>query len=188
LKFIETRRQFGIVLSATLVSQLRGLPAASPTPQVLNLSKWRSISEFRPLEKAFLLLESRSLEAKAAGRHPIDGDRMYANIAQNKTRNPMTGQFESHRNYIDIHFLVKGKEMIGSADAARLKPIKPYSAADDATLYQIPGKYRRLHLLPGQFSVFFPGQAHLPGCSDPDPEDMHKIVVKVLVASIENPR
>ena len=105
---------------------------------------------------------------------------MYATVAQDKTRAPETAQFESHRKYIDLHYLIRGKEMIGSAAAASLRQVKSYARENDAALYERPGKYRRLILTPGEFVVFFPGQAHMPGCYTIRSEEIKKVVVKVL--------
>ena len=151
-----------------------------PTPRVYKLAQWRSHKKLRALERAFAYLESASVESKAPGRHEIDGERMYSIILEDKTLAPETAEFEAHRKYIDVHYLIRGQEMIGSATIASLRQIKPYTPEDDAEIYERPGKYRRLILKPGEFAVFFPGQAHMPGCYTKRSEEIKKVVVKVL--------
>ncbi len=154
-----------------------------PTPRIYKLAQWRSQKKLRALERAFQFLESASVESKAPGRYAIDGDRVYATVVEDKTRAVATAQFEVHRKYIDVHYLVRGKELIGSANPASLREAKPYSPEVEAALYEQPAKYKRLMLKPGEFTVFFPGQAHMPGCYVDKSEEIRKVVVKILAQS-----
>lgn len=54
----------------------------------------------------------------------------------------------------------------------------------EAARYERPEKYKRLILKPGEFTVFFPGQAHMPGCYVAKSEEIKKVVVKILAQSI----
>lgn len=155
-----------------------------PTPRIYKLSQWRSHKKLRALERAFEFLETASVESKATGRYAIDGDRLYATVVEDKTRAVETAQFEVHRKYIDVHYLVRGRELIGSANPAGLRVAKPYSPEVEAALYERPAKYKRLMLKPGEFTVFFPGQAHMPGCYVDKSEDIRKVVVKILAQSV----
>jgi biofilm protein TabA len=155
-----------------------------PAPRVYKLSEWRSYKKLRALEPAFAYLESTSVDTKAPARYAIDGERMYATVVEDRTIAVETAQFEEHRKYVDVHYLVRGKEMIGSANPAKLKAKKPYSPETEAALYERPLKYKRLLLKPGEFTVFFPGQAHMPGCYVDKSEQIRKVVVKILAESL----
>jgi biofilm protein TabA len=159
-------------------------PLDQPFPRVYKLSQWRSYKKLRALEPAFVFLQSASVESKAPGRYAIDGERISATVVEDNTIAVETAQFEEHRKYIDVHYLVRGKEMIGSANPANLREKKPYSPEIEAALYERPAKYRRLMLKPGEFTVFFPGQAHMPGCYVDKSEQIRKVVVKILAQSV----
>jgi YhcH/YjgK/YiaL family protein len=161
-----------------LVSAQRKI--APPAPRVHRLARWRSIDGLQQFKRAFEFLESGSIADLPAGRHPLDGERMYAVIAQDMTRAVETAQFEAHRKYIDLHYLIRGRELIGSADAAGLREVKPYSAEVEAALYERPRKYKRFIMDPGEFVLFFPGQAHMPGCAVEQSAEIKKAVVKIL--------
>jgi len=150
-----------------------------PAPRVYRLSERRSVKGFEMLESAFEFIESSALNQMATGRHSIDGERIYATIVIDKTRSQETAQFEAHHRYIDLHYLMRGAELIGSAPASTLREVQPYAEEKEAALYERPRKYRRLILKPGDFAVFFPGQAHLPGCYVTKSEEIKKVVVKV---------
>ena len=151
-----------------------------PTPRVYKLVQWRSHKKLMELQRAFEFLESASVENKTPGRYAIDEDRIYATVVEDKTRAVETAQFEVHQKYIDVHYLVRGKELIGSANPATLREAKPYSSETEAVLYERPAKYKRLILNPGEFTVFFPGQAHMPGCYTEKSEAIKKVVIKIL--------
>ncbi len=155
-----------------------------PSPRVYKLSQWRSYKKLRILEPAFEYLQSAGVETKAPARYAIVGERMYATVVEDQTIAIETAQFEEHRKYVDVHYLVRGREMIGSADPTKLKAKKPYSPEIEAALYERPTKYKRLMLRPGDFTVFFPGQAHMPGCFVDKSEQIRKVVVKILVESL----
>lgn len=105
---------------------------------------------------------------------------MYVVIAQDLTRAVETAQFEAHRKYIDLHYLIRGSELIGSESAARLREAKPYTPEVEAALYERPPEYESFNMQPGNFVVFFPGQAHMPGCAVGQSAEIKKAVVKIL--------
>jgi YhcH/YjgK/YiaL family protein len=155
--------------------------AKRAAPRVRKLADWRSVKGPGELERAFEYLRTAGVEDKAPGRYAIDGDRIYATVVVDKTRSADTAQFEAHRKYLDIHYLVSGVEMIGSADATSLHEVKQYAPETEAALFERPAKYTRLMLKPGEFVLFFPGQAHMPGCYLDKSEEIKKVVVKVMV-------
>jgi YhcH/YjgK/YiaL family protein len=174
-----SRREF---LSVALATMAAGVlrPREYPDPQVRKLAEWRSAPELKELERAFEFLRTGSVETKAPGRYQIDADRIYATVSQSGARSPESAQFEAHRKYIDLHYLISGKEMIGWARQTDLRQAKPYSADSEAGMYERPKEYRRLILSPGDFVVFFPGQAHMPTCQVDGPGELKKVVVKIL--------
>jgi len=178
-----TRREFMFgALALGVVPVLWSLDA--PAPKIYKLADWRKHKKLRLLEPAFSFLETAAVETKAPGRYELDGDRLYATVVEDKTIAIETAQFEEHRRYIDVHYLVRGKEMIGSASPSSLKLKKPYSTEVEAALYERPARYKQLKIKPGEFTVFFPGQAHMPGCYLDKSEVIRKVVVKVLAESV----
>jgi YhcH/YjgK/YiaL family protein len=165
-----------------LCSVPAALVAAPSGPVTGELKNWRRKSGLSGLEPAFQYLEGGVWKDLPAGRHPVDGDRLFVNVMRGQTHAP-AGELEAHRNYLDIHFLVSGAEDIGFGDAAKLQVTKPYREPDDVMFYAAGASRRQLHMKPGMFAVFFPGQPHEPGCSPGAPGPLHKVVVKVLRTS-----
>jgi len=116
----------------------------------------------------------------ADGKHAIDGDRLYAVVSSYATRRKEESKFEAHRRYIDIQFLVSGRETAWWAPVAALKPCQEYSEKNDAELFP-DGEGVPLLLGDSRFAVFFPQDAHMPCCLIDRPETVRKIVVKVRI-------
>lgn len=110
----------------------------------------------------------------------IDGKDVYA-MYQPTTTEGETGRFyEAHRTYIDIQYVVSGEEVIRVADVGRLRTSTPYGADRDVAFYHLaPGT--DVKLLPGDFAILYPHDAHLPKLPLTSPGPVRKIVVKVRV-------
>ena len=91
-------------------------------------------------------------------------------------------RFESHRDYIDIQYLLSGEEMIGVAPVGQLQGATPYDAAKDLVFYATPDRYHELAIPPGCFAVFFPWEGHMPMCHSRGPRELHKVVIKVSLS------
>ncbi|MFI5335367.1 MAG: YhcH/YjgK/YiaL family protein [Opitutales bacterium] len=130
----------------------------------------------------------RALPAHAVeGRHEIDGDRVFALVQAYQTGPAAGRKFEFHRKYADIQFLVAGEEVIEFAPLAGLTVDRPYEATKDYGLTADPAICSALVLQPGQFGIFFPEDAHKPGCCSREATAVRKVVVKVLL-SVPFPR
>ena len=84
--------------------------------------------------------------------------------------------FEAHRAYIDIHYVIAGKEGIGYAEVERLEPITEYDESADYLL--LLGEYNKIKLGRGDFCVVYPEDAHIP-CMYAGSDKLKKAVVKI---------
>lgn len=146
-----------------------------------NIKNWYSKKELQKFHKAFEFLEKSDFNILAIGKHAIDGEKIYANVIKTNSKKIDLGKFESHKKYIDIHYLISGKEIIGFANTNNLNLIKDYDEKDDSFLYDIPDNYEKLSLNPRDFAIFFPGDGHMPGCHLDKENEIYKVVIKVLV-------
>ncbi len=114
------------------------------------------------------------------GRYDIDGDNIFALVQRYETRNQTAeSRWEVHRRYIDVQYVVAGAEKMGYAHAASLIPATSYDSARDIQFLHGTGDFYSLSK--GFFTIFFPADAHLPGLSNGEPENVIKVVVKVGV-------
>lgn len=115
------------------------------------------------------------------GRYNIKGTDIYALVQSYSTEAPENKKLESHRRYIDIQYIVSGKEVIGWLPTEGLKAMTPYSEEKDVVFYHNAEGMSQLVLMPGIFVVFYPHDAHRPGCFLDKPSSVRKIVVKVKI-------
>lgn len=131
-------------------------------------------------DEAFNYLKKHDLKTLPLGRHDIDGDNVYASITENPTKDYDSTMWESHLNYIDLQYVISGKEKIGKASPEKLTVVKPYEASRDAANYLGDGKLYDAE--PGTFFLFFPSNAHRPNIANGDHAPDKKLVIKIRYA------
>ncbi|MDR0641972.1 MAG: YhcH/YjgK/YiaL family protein [Treponema sp.] len=128
---------------------------------------------------AFEFIRANRFEKAAPGRHALEGD-MYYMLQQYETRPESEGFFEAHRAYIDLQYMVSGRERHNYANIAALEARDAYNAEKDLAVYD--GKGCGFVLNQGFFVVYFPEDAHMPNLwVDGNPASVVKLVVKIPV-------
>lgn len=113
------------------------------------------------------------------GRIEIEGDNIYGLLSSYETMAESDVPFEAHRKYIDIQFLLEGRERLDVSHDDALEVKEPYSEEGDAALYYAPDTFSSVVLEPGKFVVLFPQDKHRPACRLGGPQKARKLVVKV---------
>lgn len=137
------------------------------------------------IKKALNFLNEAQVQSLSEGKIDIDGTRVYA-IVQTYMTKPDTDKvkFEAHCKYIDIQYLVSGKEQMGWAPLDKLMTTVPYDAEKDIRYGVVPPDEATLiRYAAGQAVILYPTDAHAPGLSHGDSQTVKKIVVKVAVDS-----
>jgi biofilm protein TabA len=127
-------------------------------------------------DKVIAFLRDRNLELMAPGKYPIDGDNIFAIITEPEPKNLDTAGFETHKNFIDLHYVISGKEDIytqGKKDSVVIT--KPYDETKDVQNYYIKGKAHTA--TPDYFFLFFPGELHQAGIRSGG--KVKKLVIKI---------
>ncbi|MGC7590230.1 YhcH/YjgK/YiaL family protein [Bisgaard Taxon 46] len=120
-----------------------------------------------------------------AGRYPIIGERIYAQVLDLDTQEKAHILPEAHRRYIDVQYLHSGFERIGvTPDLGKNQIAKDYDADRDILFYQNMENEVELIMRPGNFAVFFPNDVHRPGCLDGQSTNIRKVVVKIEVGEL----
>ena len=131
--------------------------------------------------KAFTFLKENDLTAMELRRYDIDGDNLYAPISEYLTKNQEDAHYESHRQYIDIQYVISGKELIGIAPASDLKEItEPYDPVKDI-MFMTVSQINNTLAGPDRFFIFFPDDLHRPGLKDGENSMVRKVVVKLKI-------
>ena len=145
--------------------------------KIENASLYASISN--RLAKALDVLKDPTLGDKEKGRYEVDGENVFYMVQQYTTKPAEQSKLEAHKTYIDIHCIVKGRELFGYTPLNDPKLPAPHYDKGDDLLYDVPDNISKVTLTPGTFCVAFPQDVHMPCCQIEDPEEVKKIVVKV---------
>jgi biofilm protein TabA len=132
-------------------------------------------------DSAFAFLKNHDLSEIKPGKYPILGDQVYATVSEAPSHEIGEVKWESHKKYIDLQYIIKGREMIGIADTSKATITKPYT--DDVINYDATGKYYIAR--PGHFFLFFPNDAHRPTIRVAGYDVVKKIVIKIQTATVQ---
>jgi len=135
------------------------------------------------LAKALEILKDKDILEKPDGKYEIDGENIFCLIQRYQTRPPEKGKLEAHKKYIDVQYIVKGREIISHYFApGGLDIQQPYDEQSDKMFFKPPQKMNPVLLTEGTFGIYFPPHdAHMACLQADGPSDVHKIVVKVKI-------
>lgn len=128
---------------------------------------------------AFEFLKTTDFNSIKEERVELDGDNIFALIQKYETKGQKNSKWEAHNKYIDIQYMVSGAENMGFVLADYLDVIEEYDEEKDVEFYEGLGDFVQAN--EGEFVVFFPDDAHMPGLKIKDKEMVHKVVVKIRV-------
>lgn len=131
-------------------------------------------------DEAFAFIKNNDLQKLPKGKYPIDGDHVFATITEDATKDFNKTNWESHRNYIDLQYVIEGEEKIGVSPVSKATVTKPYDKKRDAANYTAKGKI--YSAVPGTFFLFFPSDAHRPNITPGGNKVVKKLVVKIEAA------
>ena len=131
------------------------------------------------LNQAFEYIRATDFSEMTPGRHEINAE-MFVLVNDYITKTDKAEILEAHKKYIDVQYLLKGKELIEYETYDNHAISQAYDEVNDYLLYK-PNGTSKLKLGEGMVAVFFPDDLHMPGIIDGNPSNIKKIVVKVLI-------
>lgn len=146
---------------------------------VSNLNNTERVECMHPLfKRLFDYVKNNDLLNTELGRIELEGDKLFINNVNPECVAKEVQPLEAHREYIDVHILLTGKETIGWKAIEDCKDVKKeYDKEGDYALYgDVPTTY--VDLLPGQFAIVFPEDPHAPLIGE---GRIRKLIAKVRV-------
>lgn len=111
-------------------------------------------------------------------RYEVDGDNLFFSLQSYESK-PSNDTPEAHKQYVDIQFLVSGRERMGVAPLEDMVEVAEARPEGDIWLYH--GPTDEILLTGDRFAVLWPEDAHAPGIAVDGPEPCRKCVVKVRI-------
>lgn len=117
----------------------------------------------------------------STGEVRIKGEELFVRVGEYETETQEHKHFETHRVYADVQYIVSGVEAIGFTTETSLSALGEYDARSDIQFFRPPERFSQLIVSPGECVVFFPREAHRPGCIYQAPSKIKKLVFKVKI-------
>lgn len=131
------------------------------------------------INKALTYLMELKEEDLVLGKNEIDDD-MYINYMNYQTDIDTKKIWESHIDYLDIHYILEGEEKIMLSDVSSMKITKEYDKSIDAAFYD-GSQQTEIKFKKGMFLICFPQDVHKVGVSLKDSCNVKKVVCKVKI-------
>lgn len=137
----------------------------------LNETEWKAAADF---------IKNHDLLSLPLGKQELTKNGTYASVSEYLTRHE--GDFETHRNYIDVQIVVSGNEIIYVAPADELGDVTiAYNEQKDIAFFAEPKQSTAIQMKSGVYALFFPSDGHKPSMSvnSDHEEQVKKIVIKI---------
>jgi len=142
-----------------------------------NAKKYSGLGE--KFKMAFNFLLTTEFDSATDPKIEIDGDNIFALVQTYETRSQEYARWEKHEKYVDIQYMVSGTENIGFVLSDYLEVLEDYNDETDVEFLEGDGDF--LQLNSGEFVIFFPDDAHMPGLAVETKEKVYKVVVKIKI-------
>ncbi len=148
---------------------------------IKNAKNYSDLSEHIKLGLEYLA--DTDFSVLANGKYKISGNEVFA-IVQDYLSKPIAeGQFEAHKKYIDIQYIVKGEEQIGVLGIENFSESTNYDENKDI-VFLSPNTNcmpEFVQIKAKEFLILFPNDAHKPSIATKSPSYVKKIVIKALL-------
>ena len=118
------------------------------------------------IAEALKWLQTVDTSVLQEGKNPIRGEDIFCSVHFYDTTGADARPWERHRKYIDIHFIIKGEEIIGISPIDAMQIKKDYDAQTDFIEFE-GATQQQILLKEGMFLIAFP-------------EDIHKTALQVV--------
>ena len=144
-----------------------------------NASQYDILGE--KIKKGFDFLINTDLKSLPGGKYEIDEDKIFANVQTLTTKPKEDKKWEVHRKYIDIQYVIKGREKMGYGILEDFKKVvNPYDNKKDIEFLD-GEKFNYIDVNEGDFVMFYPNDVHAPMLSVEDDEEIKKVIVKIAI-------
>lgn len=118
------------------------------------------------------------------GKYEIKDNDIFAIVSSYETKDHH--RFETHKEYIDIQYLLEGEEVLKYTSEQNLVTETAFDAKKDIAFYEGTKKaITPIHLKPETFIAIFPDEPHMPGVMIDKPANVKKVVIKIRASLLK---
>lgn len=146
--------------------------------QYINIEEVQNIT--KRIEDAVEYISNLDHTSLKPGKYVVDED-FYYNVQEYESFSEEQSVWESHRKYVDIQWLVSGRETLYVTDVKHLSPLDDYDMERDVIHYQSSVHQSAIILTNGSCAILYPKDAHRPARYLGHKSTIRKIVGKVKI-------
>ena len=114
------------------------------------------------LEQCTEFIRNHDVKNLPCGKYSIDGENFYVNIVSYYTKEEKQCIWEAHREYLDIHYIIDGKEQIRLSNIQNMEIEAYVEESDYVKIKGTPSIY--VNLKEGEYLTLFFEDAHMTAC------------------------
>ena len=132
------------------------------------------------IKKCFEYAASNNLLDFVKGSYKIDGNNLFVNIVEYETIDVENRFWEAHKNYLDLHLMLDGKEQIDVNFIGNMEE-KEFVEKDD--FLPLEGdKNGHVILEKDDFLICYPNDAHRTAVKVNNPKKIKKAIFKIIIS------
>jgi YhcH/YjgK/YiaL family protein len=147
---------------------------------MIYVNNTKEVCRLAEIEKAVAYIRANGATAED-GKVELDGKKVYISFQSYESKDRKDCKYESHKNYIDVQYVIAGEEVMVVTDKAGLKEKAPYNAEKDVVFYEDGKAGTELVLKAGDYIVVYPEDVHMPKVQHGTPCAVKKAVAKILI-------
>ena len=135
------------------------------------------------IEEITEFIHTNNIHELQEGDISIIGDELYVKVLKYTPRKASEGFFETHKEYADLQFVIKGIESIYYVNPLHITPTDEFKMSGDFEFYEASESISKLIVSEEEFAIFLPGEPHKPGClaKEEDRDEVMKLVFKIRI-------
>lgn len=142
-----------------------------------NLNNYKGL--YPQITRALEIIRDTDFSQMADGTYEVDGFN-FRYMLQSYTAEKVNDRPEAHRDFIDVQYLISGKELMGVGLLENMTEEVEANPTGDIWFYH--GPMDTITLQDDRFVVLFPNDAHAPGSLPPEgPTPIRKCVFKIHI-------
>ena len=146
--------------------------------RIENLGCYRGLSA--NVDRFIDYAQKNDIAGLAPGEYTVC-DGVHFTVKCYEPRTPEVAKCETHREYIDLQYLIEGCERMNVGNPGELVVREAYDPGTDKQLYVPSEAMSVLHMKAGDFAMLFPQDAHHPAIIDGERTHNKKAVVKIHI-------
>lgn len=133
----------------------------------------------KELDMCMDFIRHNDMNSLKNGSYIIDGDNVYVNIVEYNTKLASEGQWEAHKKYLDLHYVISGQEIIQVSSLSSMVVLE-YVEEEDYVKNSGDAE-SDVHMKANSLLLLFPEDAHKTAVIIDKSEKVKKAIFKIKI-------